>query len=209
MLLALWPYACWKDILAREPNTVGGNLRRHKWTTMLLGSFFAVVLCVATAFGIQNGSDRMATAEIERNQKDFQEVAAKLWTLKNRDLRTTMAYIDTYDQIEPLVDEFDAKLTVYESILAEGSRKDKERGPLNIQRFVGKHEQWSVWDSQVFGLLRRNVELTRKQVAVMKQMAELPDREQADFWQSHFLPLIHEEDELRQNLASAMKTKPE
>ena len=207
-LLAWWPYACWARILAREPNTGPGNARRHKHVTVLLASFLVIVLCVAITFGTQNGSDRMLTAEVENGMKGFQDIAAKIGSLKTEELRTTKNYIEVYEEMEPLLDEFDAKLKHFDDVLSEASRRYRDRGPLNIQRIYSNEQQWLVWDSQMFSLLHQDAALNRKQVAVVKQMAELPEEEQVEFWQKNFQPLVDEEDAIRQELATAKAAMP-
>ncbi len=106
VLLAWWPYACWKKILERKPNTISSNVRAHKRVTMALGIWFTVILSVAVTFGIQNGNDRMTTAQVEDGKKDFQDVANKIGAIKSRDLKTTQDYIDAYAEMEPLLAEF-------------------------------------------------------------------------------------------------------
>jgi hypothetical protein len=60
----------------------------------------------------------------------------------------------------------------------------------------------------VFDLLRQNSELTRKEVLVTSQMAALPDKDQVEFWNTNFLPLAKQEDDLRQKLATLQKDNP-
>jgi hypothetical protein len=65
VLLAWWPYAAWKSILNREPNSDLRFLKRHKRVTALLGMIFVVVFGLVTTYGIQNGNDRVLTEKIE------------------------------------------------------------------------------------------------------------------------------------------------
>jgi len=78
MLLAWWPYACWKGILRREPNNIPANLKRHKRMAAAVGVVSTVLLSVAVTFGIQNGNDSKLTAEIEDNKKNFLERVSKI-----------------------------------------------------------------------------------------------------------------------------------
>jgi hypothetical protein len=209
MLLAWWPYACWKSILERKPNTTLANVKNHKRVTMVLGALFTVTLCVAITFGIQNGNDRMATAQIEEGKKNFQDVAVKIGNIKSRDLRTTKDYINAYVEMEPLLTQFDDKLQHFTSIIAEAKQRDRNRGPFNIQQLYGdKEKEWLVWDTQMFDLLRQDSELTRKQVLVAKQMTTLSEEDQVEFWKKNFQPLVDEENVLRQKIMSAKGTMP-
>ena len=208
MLLASWPYACWKSILARQPNASLKALRLHKVVTGLVGGTFATVLCVAITFGIQNGSDRHATAQVQAATKGFQDVATKIGAIKSRDLETTKDYIDSYEEMEPLLTDFDAKLKQFTDTISAMEQRDRTRGPLNIQRLYGRHKEWLVWDESTFELLRQDSELTRKQIQVVEQMAQLPPGSQVEYWKENFQPLQGDEEVLRQKLAAAQKTIP-
>ena len=82
---------------------------------------------------------RMASAKVEQSTKAFQDVAAKIGTIKSRELRTTKDYIDAYEEIDPLLVDFDARLQQFTDTLNEAQRRDNNRGPVNIQRFYGAH----------------------------------------------------------------------
>jgi hypothetical protein len=210
LLLASWPYACWKSILRREPNTTDLDVKKHKHVTMALGALFTVILCVAITFGIQNGNDRMSTSKIEEGTKDFQDIAVKIGGIKARELRTTKDYVDAYSEIEPLLTEFDVKLQQFTSILNEAQQKDKNRGPLNVRLLFRSNEKEMLeWDSRTFKLLQQDSELTKKEILVTKEMSALPEEYQVEFWKKNFQPLAEEEDSLRQKIAEVMKRKPE
>jgi hypothetical protein len=208
MLLGWWPYACWGNIIRREPNSEARNLRRHKRVSMAMGALFVAMLCIAITFGIQNGGDRRTTIEIEQGTKDFQSVAVKIGGIKGRELKTTKDYIDAYAEIEPLLSDFDDRLRRFTGILKDSQERDKNRGPLNIQRLYLNRDKQLFWDMEVFDLLRQDSELTRKEVLVTSQMAALPDKDQVEFWNTNFLPLAKQEDDLRQKLATLQKDNP-
>jgi hypothetical protein len=92
--------------------------------------------------------------------------------------------------------------------MSEAARSDATRGPLNIQRLYSKHEQWMAWDSQTLGLFRQEIDVTKKEVAVAKQMAELPEQQQVQFWRTNFQPLLAEEGQLQQKLAAVVSARP-
>jgi uncharacterized membrane protein len=208
MLLASWPYSCWKSILQREPNTSPLNVKRHTLVTAVLGGVFIIVQCVAIVFGIQNGNDRVITAQVEKDAKSFQEIAVKIGAIKGRDLRTTQDYIAAYEEIDPLLGEFDVNLQQFRDFLSVTEQRDQARGPLNIQRMYLKHDKWTQWDTSTFALLNQDSEITKKQIQVVRQMALLPKESQVDYWKSNFRPLQLEEEVLRQKLATATQTMP-
>lgn len=209
MLLAWWPYSCWKSILEREPNTNARTLKRHKAVTGIVGGLFMTALCIAIAFGIQSGNDRRSTAQIESATKGFQDVATKIGAIKSRDLQTTQDYIDAYEAIDPLLGDFDVKLRQLTDALSEAEQRDRSSGPLNIQRLYGrKSKEWLAWDASTLALLREDSELTKKQIQVVRHMAELPERPQVEYWEQDFQPLQREEEVLGQKIAAAQKSKP-
>jgi len=99
VLLAWWPYAAWKKILAREPNCDTKYLVRHKRVVAAAGMASTVVLCSAVTFGIQNGYDRIVTDQITKTAAQLKDVASKIGNLKRQDLRTTREYIQAYSEI--------------------------------------------------------------------------------------------------------------
>jgi len=141
--------------------------------------------------------------------KQALDSANKIGAIKRRDFQTTKDYIDAYEELEPLLAEFDDKFRHLESIIDEGAKRDSLRGPLNVQRLGWRsHQAWMLWDVEIFALLRQDIELTKKQVALVKDMAALPEAYQVKFWQKNFQPLAEEEEALRQKIASAQARKP-
>jgi hypothetical protein len=58
-------------------------------------------------------------------------------------------------------------------------------------------------------LLKEDSVLTRKQVALAEQMATIPGEDsQIQFWNERFLPLVEQEQVLRQKLAALMSKQP-
>jgi hypothetical protein len=210
MLFAWWPYACWQSILEREPNTTPKYATRHKLVTTVLGSFFIVILSVAITFGIQNGSDRMTTATIENATKGFQAISNKIGSIKSRDMETTKDYIQAYEEIEFVLPDFDDKLQQFTQALTDSENRNKSRGPLNIQYLYGrKNEEWTKWDKTAFDLLRQDSELTKRQIQVVRSMADLPEGEQVAYWRQNFQPLQQQEESLRQQMAAVKQKIPQ
>jgi len=206
VLLTWWPYAAWRGILRREPNSSVVNRRRHKITVIAVAALAVVLLSLATTFGLQNGYDRQATLRIDANTKDFTNVATKIGAIKSRNLETTDDYIAAYAEIRPLLDEFDLRLQAFDDVLAEVNERDKTRGPLNIQFLYARRHQQTAWNSQVFKLLKDDSIITRKQIHLMAQMATLPEADRVDFWDQHFRPLAEEEARLREELATLLNS---
>jgi hypothetical protein len=108
-----------------------------------------------------------------------------------------------------LLGDFDAKLHQFTDVLSVTEQRERTRGPLNIQRLYGrKSKEWLTWDMSTFSLLRQDSELTKKQIQVVRQMAELPEQSQVSYWKENFQPLQQDEEGLRQKLAIAQKSIP-
>jgi len=209
MLLALWPYTCWRRILERESNTFERNVKRHKRVAMALGMVFSLIVCLGITAGVQISADSMSRVSIEDTTKGFQEVAVKIGAIKSRDLRTTANYISAYAEIGPLLDDFDAKLTHMDGVMAEAKAREERRGIFNIQKLYKHHRESTSWNTEVSRLLKEDSVLTRKQVALAEQMATIPGEDsQIQFWNERFLPLVEEEQVLRQKLAALMSKQP-
>lgn len=208
MLLAYWPYASWRKVLVSESNAESRYVRRHKVWTTGLGAVFVIAMVIAATFGLQNGEDRRTVDTIEEGQKEFQAVAMKIGTIKQRDFRTTQDYINAYSEIEPLLDDFDKRLTKLTATLEDFRQVDEHRGPVNIQRLYRNRDQQLFWDMEILQLLRQDTNITRKQVTVAKQMAALPDPLQVGFWNANFLPLAKQEDDIRVKIATLQKRNP-
>jgi hypothetical protein len=180
MLLGWWPYAAWKGILEREPNTTKTIVRRHKLVTTIVGTLITGALCLGTTFGIQSGNDRKSTAQVEAHTREFRDLAQRIGVIKTRNLKTTQDYVEAYDEINPLLVEFDGKLQQLTDILAEARQRERNRGPLNVQHLLygNKEQEWLAWDVNYFELLRQDNELTKDQVLVIRQMAQLPEEYQ-------------------------------
>lgn len=207
LLLAWLPYSIWKKLLDREPNSDGKNVRRHRRITAAAGMIFSVVLCFAVTFGIQNGNDRIFVNQIDKSAAELKEVGGKIGSLKQRDLKTTADYITAYSEIEPLRLDFDSKIQHCAAIYREARQRDESRGPINIQRFY-KSNTPEVWQNyfDMLELLRQVSALTRRETLTVSNMAALPERDQVQFWQAEFRPLLEQEDALREKIL-ALQTK--
>lgn len=201
MLLSSWPYSAWKKILAREPNVDARNLRRHKRAATLAGMFFTSAICIAVTFGIQNGNDRILTDKIRKSSMELKEIATTIGNLKQRDLQTTADYISIYSEIEGFLPAFDAKLQRYEDLLRSAMQRNEARGPINIQRFYKSYRS-GVWQNSLamLDLVRRVYDVTKLESLAVRRMAQLPEDEQPQFWESEFKPLLEQEDALREKI---------
>ncbi len=201
VLLAWWPYASWRSILNREPNSDLKFLKRHKRVSALAGMIFVVVLGLAITFSIQNGNDRIMTDEVTAGINNLKAVASKIVTIKQRDLKTTEDYIQAYKEIDSLLPEFDSKVQNFSAMLNKLEQSDQSRGAINIQRFYKSYAtDFRKNLKDIANALREDVSLTRKETEAARNMAELPTQSQVAYWQKEFQPLLAQEDALREQL---------
>ncbi len=208
MLLARWPYWSWEMILDRENNSDSKYLRRHRRTATLAGVLFVLVVSLAVTYGVQNGNDRIMVEKITGAAKNLTAVGTKIGVIKQRDLRTTIDYIQAYSEIEALLPEFESEIQRNADVNQEARQADERRGTLNIQVFYKSHKP-DLWknDYEMLDLVRQADSLTRQETQVVRNMSALPVGEQVAFWQKEFKPLMVQEDELRgkiQTLAAKM-----
>ena len=209
MLLARWPYRSWRIILDRESNSESKYLRRHRRTATLGGTLFVVVVSLAVTYGVQNGNDRIMVEKITGAAKDLTAAGTEIGVIKQRDLRTTADYIQAYSEIETLLPEFESRIQRNADVNQEARQMDERRGPVNIQAFYKSHRP-DLWknDYEMLDLVRHVDSVTRQETVAARNMAGLSPRDQVDFWQKNFKPLLAQEDELRgkiQSLAAKMQ----
>jgi hypothetical protein len=201
VLLASLLYVAWKRILGRESNADPKHLRRHRRASVIAEMMFVVVLSLAITYGIQNGNDRRMVEKIEAVAKDLTAVHTKIGAIKQRDLRTTDDYIRAYAEIEQLLPGFEAKIEACAAVCQEARQLDESRGLINTQFFY-KSDQPDMWKNnfEMLDLVRKVDSLTKHEVLTARNMAALPERDQAEFWRTEFKPLLVQEDDLRDKI---------
>jgi hypothetical protein len=173
---------------------------------MLAGMIFVVALSLAITFGIQNGNDRLLTDKIYARAAELKTVAEKIGAIKQRDLKTTDDYIEAYSEIEALLPEYDSHLQKYNVIFQEAEERDKNRGPINIQRFYKTNgPEVRKNDLDIIDVLGEIGSLTRQETLTAKDMAALPPKSQEDFWEREFRPLLVRESTLREKAIALQK----
>ncbi len=201
VLLASWPYFSWRSILSRESNADPRHLRRHRRTSAIAGMIFVAVLSLAITYGVQNGNDRQMVEKIKAIAKDLTAVGTKIGTIKQRDLQTTDDYIQAYAEIDALLPDFESKLKECADVYQETRQVGEGRGLINTQFFYKSHRP-DTWKNSfdMLDLLRQVDSLTKQEVLTVRSMAALPARDQVEFWQKEFKPLLVQEDHLREKI---------
>jgi hypothetical protein len=201
VLLAWWPYAAWKSILNREPNSEPKFLKRHKRVTALLGMIFVVVFGLVTTYGIQNGSDRVLNEKILGGASELKSVATKISSIKQRELKAIDDYIQAYEEIDALLPEFDSRVKDLRDELHQYELQNRSRGLVNIQKFYKTYRpEYQQNLTDIVDALTEDVALTRKETEVARHMSELPAHDQVAYWQNEFKPLLAQDGALGEKL---------
>jgi hypothetical protein len=202
VLLASWPYMAWKSILCRESNADPKYYRRHGRTSVLAEMMFVVVLSLAITNGIQNGNDRrMVVEKIQAVAKDLTAAVTRIGAIKQRDLRTTNDYIRAYAEIEQLLPDCEAKIEKCAVVCQEARQLDKNKSLISTQLFYKSHPPDMCKDNfELLNLIRKMDTLTKQEVLTARNMAALPEQDQAEFWRTEFRPLLVQEYDLREKI---------
>jgi len=183
----------------REPKGTAKGF--HIW--VIAGSLIvlAAVLSAAITLGIQNHNDRVLTAQIAQSESELRAVGAQIAAIKDHHFGTMSEYIDAYARIEPLLKDYDQKLQQYSELCNTAQQRDQKRRLINFQRVYSRYDP-EVWrnTSEIIELVRQVNEVTKKEAAVIRDMAALPAQEQVQFWHEEFMPLAAQEHALRERL---------
>jgi hypothetical protein len=163
---------------------------------------FVVVLSLAITNGIQNGNDRrMVVEKIQAVAKDLTAAVTRIGAIKQRDLRTTNDYIRAYAEIEQLLPDCEAKIEKCAVVCQEARQLDKNKSLISTQLFYKSHPPDMCKDNfELLNLIRKMDTLTKQEVLTARNMAALPEQDQAEFWRTEFKPLQVQEYDLREKI---------
>jgi hypothetical protein len=160
---------------------------------------FTLLLALAITIGIQNGNDRIMTDQVSDVIKGLGAVSAKIGAIKQRDLETTVDYIQAFSEIEALLPEFESHVNRYHHMVEEMNQRDASRGVINIQRFYKSYRpQYRKNLKEQVDVVEGILSITKEEVETTKEMSALPARYQPDFWKEKFRPLLVKEVTLRE-----------
>ncbi len=171
------------------------------WVSAASSIVFTLVLIVAIALGIQNHNDRVLGAQVAQSESELRTVGAQIAAIKDRQFGTMSEYIAAYARVEPLLKDYDQKLQQYSELCNTAQQRDQKRRLINFQRVYSRYDP-EVWrnTSEIIELVRQVNEVTKKEAAVIRDMAALPAQEQVQFWHEEFMPLAAQEHALRERL---------
>jgi hypothetical protein len=97
--------------------------------------------------------------------------------------------------------DYDEKLQKFSELYNYARERDSHRGLLDLQRFRSKHHP-ETWDrmSEIIDLVRQINDITKREAAVIHDMASLPEPERVRYWHEEFVPLTAQEHALREKL---------
>ena len=178
-----------------EPKAVG--MRFRIW-------MIAVSLLVAVVLGVQNHQDHVLAAQITQTEAELRAMGARIADVKDHEFKTMAEYVAAYAQIEPLLTQYDRKLQEYSELYNTAQQRDQKRGLINIQRLHNRYNP-EVWrnTSEIIALIREINDVMKKEASVIRDMRSIPKQEQVQFWHEEFMPLLAEEQALRERLVVA------
>src|SRR5216684_1452906 len=184
-----------------EPKAVGMRFRSWMIAVSLL---VASALGVAVVLGVQNHEDHVLTAQITQTESELRATGARIAHIKDHEFKTMAEYVAAYAQVEPLLIEYDQKLREYSELYNTAQQRDQKRGLLNIQRLHNRYNP-AVWrnTSEIIALIREINDVMKKEASVIRDMRSIPKQEQVQFWHEEFMPLLAEEQALRERLVVA------
>src|SRR6266849_4219976 len=184
-----------------EPKAVGMRFRIWMIAVSLL---VASALGVAVVLGVQNHQDHVLAAQITQTEAELRAMGARIADIKDHEFKTMAEYVDAYAQIEPLLTEYDQKLQEYSELYSTAQQRDQKRGLINIQRLHKRYNP-EVWrnTSEIIALIREINDVMKKEASVIRDMRSLPQQERVQFWHEEFMPLLAEEQALRERLVVA------
>ncbi len=164
----------------------------------------AVSLLVAVVLGVQNHQDHVLAAQITQTEAELRAMGARIADVKDHEFKTMAEYVAAYAQIEPLLTQYDRKLQEYSELYNTAQQRDQKRGLINIQRLHNRYNP-EVWrnTSEIIALIREINDVMKKEASVIRDMRSIPKQEQVQFWHEEFMPLLAEEQALRERLVVA------
>jgi hypothetical protein len=136
-------------------------------------------------------------------------VGEQISEIKDANLITMNDYISAYAQIERLHNDYEQRVQRYVDLCNVAHQRDAHRGLINAERLHGGYHP-ETWQNlaQIIDLVRQINEVTKREVAVARSMASLPEKERVQFWHEQFLPLATKERALREQLAIVGQRMP-
>ena len=96
------------------------------------------------AFEILDHNERVLTDQITQSEMELQETGARIANIKDHEFKTMAEYINAYQQIEPLLNDYDHKLKAYDDLCKRAQRNHERRSMMNIEPFH-KRQNFALW----------------------------------------------------------------
>jgi hypothetical protein len=187
-----------------DQSELKGAARRFRIRMIIVSLIVSSALGVGIVLGVQNREDHVLTAQITQTEAELRATGDRIANIKDREFKTMAQYVTAYAQIEPLLTKYGQKLQQYSELYNTAQQRDQKRGLINIQRLHNRynHEVWRN-TSELIALIRQINDVMKKEASVIHDMGSIPEREQVQFWHEEFMPLVAEENALRERLLIA------
>lgn len=117
-------------------------------------------------------------------------------------LTTNMSeYISTYKELEPLLDQYDNKLSLLREVYDQAQDRESRRELVDLVRGYRMYNP-ATWENmrEIIELAGEINDVMKRQASVIRDMASLLESERLQFWHEHFLSLERREQTLRERL---------
>ena len=163
-----------------------------------------LVAALTITFVIQDRSDRALEREIVRTTSKLQIVGNEIADIRDAQRNNLNDYISSYAQIEPLLTQYDEKLQECTNLYSQARERKSHRRIVHVIRNNRSYDP-ATWDNmrEILDLTRGVIDIIKREASVIHAMASLPEADRMQFWHEQFLPLEHQEEDLRKRLAIA------
>jgi hypothetical protein len=177
------------------------NHPKRSWLLIILAAVLTGLVMDVIAEGIESHDDRILAAQITESQSEMRLVGGHIAQMKDRDFESMAQCIEVYEQIGPLVNDYDRKLQKYTDLYRSAEARDQRRSVIHFGRERLRHQP-EVWSDgwKIIDLVRQVNQITKKEVSVIHDMSNLPENDQVQFFHEEFLPLAAEEHAVREQL---------
>jgi len=160
-----------------------------------------VITALIATVEIQDRNDRMLEQRIARATSDLKVTGRQIAGMRDA-LTTNMSeYISTYKELEPLLGQYDNKLSLLREAYDQAQDRESRRELVDLVRGYRRYNP-GTWENmrEIIDITGEINDVMKRQASVIHDMASLPESERLRFWHEHFLPLHRREQTLRERL---------
>jgi hypothetical protein len=171
------------------------------WMVVVSLIVTGAVVAGVVALWIQNHEDQALTAQMLQTELDLKTMGARIADIKDHWFGSMADYINAYARVEPLLNDYDHKLHEYVDLCNRAQLRGDRGLLIEIKPLHHRHNSDVCRNaSGMIELIGQINAVMKKEVAVIRDMSSLPEKEQVQFWHEEFVPLLAQEHALRETL---------